>query len=559
MFQYLRNHMKTIVTVLVSLIIPGLVFWGVSSAIIARRSSFAGMVWGERVDVSEYNKAFLAVETQLKLTYHKNFELFSQYFDLQELSWERIALLKEAEKQNISITETELVKHIESIPFFQSEGIFSKELYYQIIAQHFQITPAQFEQRERENLIISKRRRFIESSVFISDQELTDTYLLNNTKVKILYTSFNFSDHLKTDRAIPEKDLTAYFSSNQEIFRIPTKRKVLFTSIMPKTLSVDPISEESIRDYYEENKESFSIESDENASGKSKTTKETSSNTQAEEKAQYKTLETVRAEIEKDLLAAKQNDLAQKKAYAVADALYDGAKISKIEADHAVKFEETPFFAQQDIRSLGQKIPMNVLLAASELKLGEASDVIESFGNLYILKVLKEQPSYIPPFELVKNKIIEDLRYINSQKTAKEIAEKSYKTIKDLIKANPDLSFDEISKKTDLKWTLSPAFLYEDSIPNLGNEPSLKKATFNLALGDISFPLKTNDRFVILSPSEKISVDKEILEKETQKDSFRNSLLQKKKNRLYYSWIENIKKQANIKPNPKYFPESPAK
>ncbi len=539
MFQLLRSQTKTIVIVLISLIIPAFVLWGVSSAIVARKSSYAGKVWGQRVNVKEFNSAFTAVESRAMLTYGDSYYEIAKFFNFQDLAWERIALLREARNNNITITDKELVKHVQSIPFFQQDGIFSKERYDGILRQFFKLTPSQFEERERESLLINKRRNQINQSVLVSEQELFDVYRLLNEKVKINYISFAYNQYKPSAKQINSKQLRAFFNENQQQFLVPEQRKIAYTHILASTMPEDNVTDEAIEAFYSSNQELF------------KTVQKTSAKEETPS-TPYRPLEDVRASIEQLLKQNIQKDIAEQKSFAISEALLDQVHLSDIEKKHGITFTETPFF-QASGQATSSLIPRELIRKTFTLNLGNSSDLIPAIDGFYVLKVLEEKAPYIPSFDEAQDSIQKIYIRNQSHTQAFEAAQQTRTQIIENIQNNSSSSFNDAANKLGFKVMTPEPFTQNGAIVGIGYNVDVSKASFDLPNNGISSPLKTEQTVILLSPIKRIVLDPQELEKNAKEEKFRKSTLQQKRSKLYNAWLQDMKKQAKITPNSKYF------
>ncbi len=165
-----KKTMKRILWVLALIIIPAFVLWGAGG--LRESKNYAGMVFGKRVTLDEYRKSFAAARNKAFLLYGSDFYKMQEELDLDKAAWERIIMLKEAERQKIRASDEEVIARIASMPFFQnSEGYFSQRNYVMILNNTFRTSPRQFEEEMRQSMTIEK----LAQPVFASVPEPLDT------------------------------------------------------------------------------------------------------------------------------------------------------------------------------------------------------------------------------------------------------------------------------------------------------------------------------------------------------------------------------------------------
>lgn len=198
-----RKTAKRILWTLAIIIIPPFIFWGTGGLLRekGKNINYAGKIFGRKVGFSEYENSLLAVKTQLFLQYGENFEKIEQYLGLSQRAWERLILLSEAKRRRIKIQDNEVVKTVESMPFFQKNGIFDKKIYDYILRYIFKLPTRLFEENLRDSLAISKLYESITTAVNISDENVRTEYEKENKQIdeeKFAKERADFKDKLLT-------------------------------------------------------------------------------------------------------------------------------------------------------------------------------------------------------------------------------------------------------------------------------------------------------------------------------------------------------------------------
>jgi len=124
---------------------------------------------GERISVEEFWRAYDNTVQAYRETYKEKFDaamekkLNLKQTVLYELVQAKL-LYVAARDMGLEVTDAELRDAIMSQPVFQRDGKFSRDLYLRTL-QRNRMTPRYFEQKMREDLLVSKLRNMIESSI----------------------------------------------------------------------------------------------------------------------------------------------------------------------------------------------------------------------------------------------------------------------------------------------------------------------------------------------------------------------------------------------------------
>ena len=118
----------------------------------------AGTIYGHNVSIKDFQQAYLDARDQAIRIYGDEFFKNGNRLDLEQEAWDRLILLKEAQKRNIQVNDQEVVAYIASFPFFQRNGQFDQTLYEEIVQNPsiFDRSTHDFEEGVRKQLIIKK-------------------------------------------------------------------------------------------------------------------------------------------------------------------------------------------------------------------------------------------------------------------------------------------------------------------------------------------------------------------------------------------------------------------
>jgi hypothetical protein len=157
MLKQLRQKkvMKKVLWGLAFIIIPAFVLWGAGG--LREQGKYAGIVFGKRIAFDEYRDSYNAVRSLALLTHGSDFRKMRDTLRLEETAWDRLILVKEAERKRIKVADEEVIARIAALPLFQTkEGFFNQKNYAMILNNILRTTPRRFEEEMRESLMIER-------------------------------------------------------------------------------------------------------------------------------------------------------------------------------------------------------------------------------------------------------------------------------------------------------------------------------------------------------------------------------------------------------------------
>jgi peptidyl-prolyl cis-trans isomerase D len=167
----------------------------------------------------------------------------------------RKVALQEARKLGITITDDELAAVIAKAPEFQVNGTFSKERYLQLLGAN-RLTPVQFEDERREELILQRLYEVVLDAVRVSDAQVENYYRLQQEKVNLRYLRLPLSDFVAAVK-LTDEETKNYYERNQAQLKEPLKVQVEYLAYpFDKFAGAVKITDQEIEDYYKANRES---------------------------------------------------------------------------------------------------------------------------------------------------------------------------------------------------------------------------------------------------------------------------------------------------------------
>jgi len=256
--------------------------------------------------------------------------------------------------------------------------------------------------------------------------------------------------------------------------------------------------------------------------------------------ARMKSLDEAKKQITETLTNIVTADLAHEKGLSLIDQMPYEVDLGKYASEHKMPIEQTDYFSQnENIPGIGNDDKLRQSLFS--LEKGDVSELVELVNKFYIIQIADNQPSYLPELDEVRKKVEEDFKLHLAQIEAKSTAESFLAQLKE------GKNWDELAKKNQLTPKSSDFITRNDVVPDIGYNPGLQEAAFSLNENK-KYPedVLENVRgaFVIRWEGKKGIDEKKYLE---EKEDYRQSLTMARDQILIGGWLENLKKEAEIK------------
>lgn len=204
----------------------------------------AGTIYGHNVSIKDFQQAYDDARDQAIRVYGDEYFKNGNKIDLEQETWDRLILLKEAQKRDIQVSDQEVVAYIATFPFFQRDGQFDQTLYEEIVQNPsiFNRSTHDFEEGIRKQLIIKKLIDAVAPEVVLRDDELKKEYQKRNEKITLQYVMFSASDFAK-NAAASDDEIKTYYDQHKEQFRLQPTIILNYVQTKEKALA-DTLSKE---------------------------------------------------------------------------------------------------------------------------------------------------------------------------------------------------------------------------------------------------------------------------------------------------------------------------
>jgi len=327
------------------------------------------------------------------------------------------------------------------------------------------MTPEEFEQSQRENLLISKIVNLIKMNEGkVSDEEVLDTYLFENERINLTFVKVA-PGALKSQVNANEIEIKDYYQKHQEEFRIPTFIQIQYLLFRPSDFeSKVQLSSDDIKRYYDSRKDTFTIPK--------------------------------QVRVRDILIKAGPQDTpdqleAKKKK---AEEIFEKAKKTKDFGSLAKQYSEAETASRGGDMGWIQKGMLGKQLESIlfSMKAGDLSGVLATGDGLHIFKIEEIKEEKQKPFGEVKDQILQTLK---KEKAKAEASRKADDAFYSLFKSR---DLERYSKEKNVPIKTTGLFKEGDEIPDMGRNPLFYSSAFSLRLGEISPVVNVPPNFYVL-------------------------------------------------------------
>ncbi len=470
MLRILREHASSwMLKGILLLVAVTFISWGGYSFFREKKVSYAARVNGVAIGEREYYDALQNTVRQYREALGPSFsEKMIEELGLKDKILDglidKILILQEARRLGLAVSDEELREAIESVPAFQANGQFDRRNYERALRLN-RMTPEEFEENQRENLLISKAISLVKTNGGkVSEEEVLDTYLFENERISLTFLKIG-PDSFKNQVNANEIETKEYYQKHLEDFRIPTFAQVQYLLFRPSDfLSKIQVSPDEIKRHYDLRKDTFKIPKQVKA--KDILIKTGPQDTPDQLEAKKKKAEEI---LEK---AKKTKDFGSlAKQYSEADNAAKGGDLGWIQKG---------MFGEQ------------VESALLSMKAGDLSGVVAARDGFHIFKVDEVKEEKQKPLEEVKDQILQTLK---NEKAKAEASRKADDAFYSLFRSR---DLEGYAREKDIPIKTTGLFKEGDEIPDIGKNPLFYSSAFALKLGEISPVVNVPPNFYVL-------------------------------------------------------------
>ncbi len=369
----------------------------------------------------------------------------------------RQSLLSEASRMGLRVTPQEVMDELQHGRYgatFFPNGSFIGQQEYETMLQQANLTPPKFEKEVGEDILLNKLQALIAGGATITDAEIHEQFIKQNSKVKFDYAVLK-QDDIKKGLHPTEEELKAFYESHKNTYAnsIPEKRKVKYALLdTAKVEATVQLAQDDLRNYYDQHRDQYRTPDQAKVSHILIKTPLPGADGKVDEKGVVE---------------------AQHRAEDLLKQLKSGAKLE----DLATKYSEDPGSAKQG-GSLGwigrgQTVPEFEKVAFS-LPKGQISELVKSSYGFHIIRVDDKQEAHMKALDEVKGEIEPILKRQKAQQIVQRKAE-------ELLKLARTQSLDAAAAAQGIPVVTTEFFSRRDMLPGVGPSPQFMDAVFTTA------------------------------------------------------------------------------
>jgi len=421
-----------------------------------------------------------------------------------------VLLAKGAKELDIKVGKDEVAASIAAMPAFQNNGAFDLALYQQTLKMS-RITPGDFEDSQKADLLIAKTRRAIMDKVQISDDDAKTQYHKERDLIKLSYVSFSAAE-LAASVKPSEAELDDYLKNNAEKFKSPEKVAISYLLLDPSTqVANQQVTAEEQESFYRKNLDRY-LGSDNSPLP----------------------FEQIKERVLADAKRSKAGKATFEKA---ADTLYQNIKTADLQlvaSKLGAKTSDTGLFtAAAPPQSLAGE--QALLQKAFELKAGELGGPLETPKGIYLFKVKEKKPAELLPLAQVRATVEQQVRAAKAAELAKQKA----------VEAQKQLASSNLS---GLKLQTTAAFGYnaKGDLPGIGSSQPLMEEIFKLtaAAPALNEPILIGNRWYAVRLKQRIAAPE--ADFAGQKEALKQRMLPQRREEALRNWLKERRAKAKI-------------
>ncbi len=260
--QMRRNAKSWVVKVVFFVIIVVFSFWGIGS-MTANKRNVVATVNGAAISFNDYNDAYERLLQRYERQFKGRFNAeMAKQLQLKEQALnsliDRQLLLAFARRYKLAVTDAELRQRIATMAAFQRNGSFDQGLYRRLLSYN-RLTPADFENSLRDDLLLDKISKIISSGAKTTEREVDEQLASRWEKISLTLAKFD-PRKFTNEVSLENVDLPAYFQTHQEKFRVPEKRQALVVKLPAAAISKEiKIDDAQVKGYYDDHAGDFVV------------------------------------------------------------------------------------------------------------------------------------------------------------------------------------------------------------------------------------------------------------------------------------------------------------
>ncbi len=427
------------------------------------------------IDEAQFLKKVRQTEDRFRQIYGDKWSQLSGRVNVAEQTAAQIIqqqlLAQEAQKAGLVVTNEELQEKILSFPMFKREdGSFvGTELYARILRANG-MTPEDFEEELRTEILIDKLQKLLEDGIIVTDAE-AEKALRKERETASFDTIFLRADLLLGEVTVTDEEIQKYYDEHKDAFRRGEQRVIRYLQVETARLRrLLPVDDAAIQKYYDEHKDEF-------------------------RRGEQARARHILIKVAPDATAEQQAE-AKLKAEGIAKIARSGADFAEL----ARKYSQDVGSRDQggDLGWFGRgRMVKEFEDAVFGHKPGDIVGPVHSQFGWHIIKVEGFRPPEVRPLdevrEQVRFKLLEGKAAGEAEARARALADRIRKDRPDTDEAWQKIADEDES----VTLNVTPPFGKDEVIPGIGQDEELSAKIFEAKPNDVGGPRATSRGWIV--------------------------------------------------------------
>jgi peptidyl-prolyl cis-trans isomerase D len=262
MFDLVAKHKRIAQIILALLVIP-FAFVGVDYYFRRdARTTPIATVGGAEVTRAEFDELVRQQQDRMRQTMGRAFDpaIFDnpevRYSLVEQLVSQRL-LQQQAQDLRLRVTDADLARAINEIEAFRVDGKFSPERYRQLLAAQ-NMTPAMFEQRLREDLVLAPLSEPLAAGNIVA-QSSAERFVSLLEQQREVATATVDAEPFAKDVKVDDAEIKAFYEQNQKSFQTPEQAKIEYVMLtLPSLAAKVAVDPAEVRKHFDEHLKNYS-------------------------------------------------------------------------------------------------------------------------------------------------------------------------------------------------------------------------------------------------------------------------------------------------------------
>ena len=214
---------------------------------------------GDKISIQEYRNAMQSLRDRMQREGSKDLAALDSPAVKQSVLDRLIntrVLNAEVIDRKFKISNEQLTQFIIGLPEFQQGGKFSQEVYDKLLSQN-QMTPSQFENKMRGELLVEQVRDGIPGLAFTSSAVEESVLKVEHQQREVTVAEIKSKDFISQVKVDPA-EVKAYYEKHKDKFKVPEQVKLEFVMLSANNLIPQmQVTDEESKKFYQENASKF--------------------------------------------------------------------------------------------------------------------------------------------------------------------------------------------------------------------------------------------------------------------------------------------------------------